>query len=58
MYSTYETTKRAETLSTSWGSSDAADEARRQNERQAFEQLVGEFADTWPKLLDRHAKKG
>ena len=58
VYSTYETTKKAETLSTSWGSSDAADEARRQNERQAFEQLVGEFADTWPKLLDRHAKKG
>ena len=58
VYSTYETTKKAETLSTSWGSSDAADEARRQNERQAFEQLVGEFANTWPKLLDRHARKG
>jgi hypothetical protein len=37
VYSTYETTKKADTLSTSWGSSDAADEARRQNERQAFE---------------------
>jgi len=57
VYSTYETTKKAETLSTSWGSSEAADEARRQNERQAFEQLIGEFAGTWPKLLDRHAKK-
>lgn len=58
VYSTYETTKKAETLSPSWGSSDAADEARRQNERQAFEQLVGEFANAWPKLLDRHGRKG
>lgn len=57
VYSTYETTKQAETLSTSWGTSDAADEARLQNERQAFEQLVGEFSDTWPKLLERHAGK-
>jgi hypothetical protein len=58
IYSTYETTKNAETLSTSWGSSDAADEARRQNERLAFQQLVGEFASTWPRLLERHGQKG
>lgn len=58
VYSTYETTKKAETLSTSWGSSDAADEARRRNERLAFEQMVGEFAATWPKLLERHGRKG
>jgi hypothetical protein len=58
VYSAYETTKKAQTLSTSWGSSDAADEARRQNERQAFEQLVGEFASSWPKLFDRHGRKG
>jgi len=58
VYSTYETTKKAETLSTSWGSSEAADEARLQSERQAFEQLVGEFEKTWPKLLERHGRKG
>jgi len=58
VYSTYETTKKAETLSTSWGSSNAADEARRENERQAFEQLVGEFANAWPRLLERHGRKG
>jgi hypothetical protein len=57
VYSTYETTKKADTLATSWGSNDAADEARRQNERQAFEQLVNEFETTWPKLLERHRKK-
>jgi hypothetical protein len=56
VYSTYETTKKSETVSTSWGSSDAADEARRQNERHTFEQLVSEFETTWPKLLARHRR--
>lgn len=58
VYATYETTQKAQTLSTSWGSRDAADEARLQNERQAFEQMVGEFVGAWPKLLERHGRKG
>ena len=54
VYSSYESSKRAETLSTSWGSSDSADEARRDNEREAFAQLMREFSASWPKLLQRH----
>lgn len=57
VYSTYETTKKDSTLATSWGSREAADETRLKNERAAFAQMVDEFAGTWPKLLDRHAKK-
>ena len=58
IYSAYEVTERAETFSTSWGSRDTADEARRNNEREAFKKLIDEFAASWPKLLDRHGKKG
>lgn len=55
VYAAYEVTKKAGTLSTSWGSSDAADGVRRDNERAAFTQLVDEFVAAWPKLLQRHA---
>lgn len=58
IYSAYEVTERAETFSTSWGSRDTADEARRNNEREAFKKLIDEFAVSWPKLLERHGKKG
>ena len=58
IYSAYEVTERAETFSTSWGSRDAADEARRNNERDAFKKLIDEFATTWPRVLERHGKKG
>lgn len=58
IYSAYEVTEKAETFSTSWGSRDTADETRRNNEREAFKKLINEFATSWPKLLERHAKKG
>jgi hypothetical protein len=58
IYSAYEVTERAETFSTSWGSRDSADEARRKNEQDAFKKLIDEFATTWTKVLERHAKKG
>jgi len=58
IYSAYEVTERAETFSTSWGSRDTADEARRNNERDAFKKLIDEFATTWPRVLERHGKKG
>jgi hypothetical protein len=58
IYSAYEVTERVETFSTSWGSRDTADEARRNNEREAFKKLIDEFSASWPKLLERHAKKG
>ncbi|MEO7497164.1 MAG: hypothetical protein ABIT83_19520 [Massilia sp.] len=55
VYAAYETTKKAGTLSTSWGSGDAADGVRRDNERAAFTQLVDEIVASWPKLLQRYA---
>jgi hypothetical protein len=58
IYSAYEATERAQTFATSWGSRDAADEARRNNEREAFKKLVDEFTTSWPILLERHGKKG
>ena len=57
IYSAYEVTERAETFSTSWGSRDSADEARRQNEQEAFARLTDELVTTWPKVLERHMKK-
>lgn len=58
VYSAYEVTQKADTLSTSWGSRDAADERRRRNEREAFSKLMDEFVASWPKLLERYAKPG
>jgi hypothetical protein len=57
VYSAYEATERAQTLSTSWGSGDSADEARRQTEQGAFARLIDEFVATWPKVLVRHKRK-
>ena len=54
IYSAYEVTESTDTFSTSWGSRDAADEARRNNEQAAFEKLIDEFASTWPSVLERH----
>lgn len=58
IYSAYEVTERAQTYSTSWGSRDSADEARRSNEQAAFRKLIDEFTTTWPRVLERHKKKG
>ena len=57
VYSTYESTKKADTLSTAWGSRDSADEARRNNEREAFGLLLGQMEKTWPKLVEQSARK-
>lgn len=56
VYSAYKATQKTETLSTSWGSRDAADSGRRRNEREAFAKLLEEFITSWPKLLERHQK--
>ena len=58
IYSAYEATERKQTLATSWGSRDAADETRRGNEQEAFKKLVSDLAASWPKLLERYAQKG
>lgn len=56
IYSAYESTERAEMLSTSWGSGETADEARRQTEKKAFDKLVDDVATSWPRLLRRYEK--
>lgn len=55
LYSAYESTEKTETLSTSWGSRDTADEVRRENEQQAFKKVVESVVVSWPQLLQRHA---
>jgi len=57
VYSAYEVTERAETISTSWGSRDTADEGRRKNEQVAFRKLIDELAASWPGMLARAGKK-
>ena len=57
IYSSYEATTKADTRSTSWSTGEAADQTRRDNERAAFTQLLDQIEKTWPKLLDRYARK-
>lgn len=57
IYSAYETTERAAMISSSWGSGDTADEARRKTEKRAFDKLIDEVVTSWPKLLQRHEQK-
>ncbi len=52
IYATYEATEREATLSTSWGSGDSADEARRKTEGRAFIKLVDDVLASWPKILN------
>ena len=56
IYSAYEVTEQTEVFSTSWGSRDSADEARRTNERNAFKKLVDDVVSSWPRVLERHKK--
>jgi hypothetical protein len=57
LYSAYETTEREEAHATSWSTADTADAVRQKAEKRAFEKLIGEVVDSWPKLLERHGKK-
>jgi len=57
VYSSYEATKKADTLATSWNTADSADQVRRDNERVAFGLLLDEVEKTWPKLLTQYAPK-
>lgn len=57
IYSAYDVTEKAETFSSSWGSHDSADEARRKNEQTAFKKLIDQFVTSWPKLLERHPRQ-
>jgi hypothetical protein len=57
IYSTYEATKRADTLATSWNTRDSADQVRRDNEREAFGLLIAQVEKTWPRLVDQYAPR-
>ena len=58
IYSAYEATERKQTLSTSWGSRDTADQTPRDIEQAAFKKLIDDLAASWPKFLERYAQKG
>lgn len=57
VYSTYEATEKADTISTSWNSRDTADAARRHNEQVALKKLTDEIESSWSKLLERYNQK-
>ena len=57
VYSAYEATEREAKVSTSWGSGESADEARRATERRAFAKLIDDFVNSWPRLLDRYQRR-
>jgi len=57
IYAAYETTERAETISSSWSSGDSADEVRRKTEKKAFGKLIDDLVTSWPNLLHRANKK-
>ena len=50
IHATFEATETARNLSTSWGSADAADAARRATERAAFARLITDFIAAWPRV--------
>jgi len=54
IYAAYEETERKAILSTSWGSRDNADDARRKTEQLAFEKLIDDLTESWPKFLERY----
>jgi len=54
IYAAYEVTERANTLATSWGSRESADQIRQETESNAFAKLADIFVADWPTLLDRY----
>jgi len=56
IYGAFEATEQRDVISTSWGSRDSADEARKDAEKAAFNQLVGEFEKAWPSILKQNRK--
>jgi hypothetical protein len=57
VYAAFEASEKRTPYSTSWGSRETADRARRDAEKSAFKALVGEFEKNWPAIVER-AKKG
>jgi len=57
IYAALESNEKKELNSSSWNNRETADQARRNAEKTAFKDLVGEFEKSWPQIVDR-AKKG
>jgi hypothetical protein len=57
VYGAFEASEKRNPFSTSWGSKESADRARRDAEQAAFKSLVAEFEKSWPQIVER-AKKG
>jgi hypothetical protein len=51
IYSAYESTSSDTKTSSVWGSRDAADKARLETERKAFEMMLNEFASSWNRIV-------
>jgi len=58
IYAAFEATAKTETIATSWGSRDTADQERRKTEKHAFGKLIEEVTSGWPRLLARYEKPG
>lgn len=55
VYGACESTARRQQLASAWTSRDAVDHSRRKTEREAFEQLLGGFAEMWRNLIEDDA---
>lgn len=56
VYGVAEATATEEQRASSWSSSDAVDEARRQAEKNAFDKLIPEIEKLWKNILATHAQ--
>jgi hypothetical protein len=53
IYAAIESNEKRQLLSNVWESGEAADRARIDAEKAAFQSLIGEFEKNWPKIVDR-----
>jgi hypothetical protein len=56
VYAAFEASEKRSPYSTSWGSRESADNARKEAERAAFKGLAGEFEKNWPRIMERAGK--
>ena len=55
VYGSCESTSRKNQLASAWTSGEAVDFMRLKTERQAFEELLGEFEALWRESFDKNA---
>ncbi|MGH7242250.1 MAG: hypothetical protein ACREJD_02395 [Phycisphaerales bacterium] len=57
VYGAYEATSKKDRLTNAWSSQDAIDAARRDAESSAFDGLVDQFVEGWPRIVAAYAKQ-